>query len=72
MCQNVPSLDEPVSPLAWSSYAESGPDHQGRRTPSLIMSRKTGSPSVCDPMPGLIGWSRREKSNRLRSATGWT
>jgi hypothetical protein len=22
MCQNVPSLDEPVSPLAWSSCAD--------------------------------------------------
>ena len=22
MCQNVPSLDEPVSPLAWFSYAD--------------------------------------------------
>ena len=22
ICQNVPSLDKPVSPLAWSSYAD--------------------------------------------------
>jgi hypothetical protein len=29
MCQNVPSLGEPVSPLAWSSYADPRPDHQG-------------------------------------------
>lgn len=72
MCQNVPSFGEPVSPLALSSFADPRPDHQGRRAPSLIMSRKTGSPSVCDSMPGFIRWSRRQKSNRLRSATGWT
>ncbi|HEY6683111.1 MAG TPA: hypothetical protein VI030_09065, partial [Propionibacteriaceae bacterium] len=37
------------------------PDHQGRRAPSLIMSRKTGSPRVCvTQCRGLIRWSRRE------------
>jgi hypothetical protein len=66
MCQNVPSLDEPVSPLAWSSCADPGPDHQGRRAPSLIMSRKPVRLECVTQCRGLIRWSRREKSNRLR------
>jgi hypothetical protein len=66
MCQNVPSLDEPVPPLAWSSYADPGPDHQGRRTPSLIMSRKPVRPVCVTQCRGLIRWSRRE--NRTGSA----
>jgi hypothetical protein len=42
MCQNVPSLDEPVSP--WRGLLRGPPDHQGRRGPSLIMSRKPVRP----------------------------
>jgi hypothetical protein len=66
MCQNVPSLDEPVSPLAWSSYADPGPDHQGRRAPSLITSRIPVRPECVTQCRGLIRWSRRE--NRTGSA----
>ena len=50
ICQNVPSVDKPVSPLAWSSYADPA-QTQGRRAPSLITSRIAGSPSVCNSMP---------------------
>jgi hypothetical protein len=54
MCQNLPSLGEPVSPLALSSFADPRPDHQRRRAPSLIMSRKPVRPEcVCDAMPGF-------------------
>ena len=66
MCQNVPSLGELVSPLAWSSYADP-PKPSGRRAPSLIMSRITGSPNVCVTQCG--GFDSLEppgKSNWLR------
>jgi hypothetical protein len=63
MCQNILSLDEPVSPLAWSSCAD---QHQGRRAPALIMSRKPVRLECVTQCRGLIRWSRREKSNRLR------
>ena len=60
MCQNVLSLDEPVSPLAWSSCADPART-QGRRAPSLIMSQIAGSPRVCvTQCRGLIRWIRRE------------
>ena len=42
------------------------PDHQGRRTPSLIMSRKTGSPGVCNSMPGFDSLEPPGKSNPPR------
>jgi hypothetical protein len=47
MGQTVPSLGEPISPLAWSSCADPAQIIGGRRAPSLIMSRISGSPSVC-------------------------
>ena len=72
MCQNVPSLDEPVSPLAWSSYADPGPDHQRRRAPSLIMSRKPVRLECVTQCRGFDSLEPPGKSNRLRSATGWT
>ena len=67
MCQNVPSLDEPVSP--WRGPpTRTRPNHQGHRAPSLIMSRITGSPSVCvTQCRGFDSLEPPGKSNRLRS-----
>jgi hypothetical protein len=53
--------DVPERPVAQRTRFPAGvvllrgprPDHQGRRAPSLITSRITGSPSVCDSMPGV-------------------
>ena len=53
MCQNVPSLDEPVSPLAWSSYADP-PKPSG--APSAFTDHEPDNrfaQSVCDSMPGV-------------------
>jgi hypothetical protein len=52
MCQSVLSLDEPASPLAWSSCADPA---QTIRAPSAFTDHEpeTGSPRVCDSMPGF-------------------
>jgi putative oxidoreductase len=65
MCQNVPSLHEPVSPLR-GPPARTPPKPSGRRAPSLIMSRKTVRPECCDLMPGFD--SLEPPENRTGSA----
>jgi len=62
----------PERPVARNSFPAGvvllrgpGPDHQGAEA-SLIMSRKTGSPGVCNSMPGFDSLEPPGKSNPLR------
>ena len=53
ICQNVPSLDKPVSPLAWSSCADP-PKPSG--APSAFTDHEPDNrfaQCVCDSMPGV-------------------
>jgi hypothetical protein len=54
-----------LSRLAWSSCADPAQTIRGAEA-SLIMSRKTGSPGVCNSMPGFDSLEPPGKSNPLR------
>jgi hypothetical protein len=49
-----------------------GPDHQGAPSAFADHEPENRFAIVCDSMPGFDSLERPGKSNRLRSATGWT
>jgi hypothetical protein len=69
MCQNVPSLGELVSPQA-GPPARTPPRPSGAPNAFTDHEPETGSPGVCNSMPGFDSLEPPGKSNT--PATGWT